>query len=76
MIGTRDETMKETPAKLLLRKTEAATLLSISPRTLWGITVPRGPIPCVRIGNRSLYPYEALRRYVAENSGLPLVPAH
>ena len=68
--------MNETPAKLLLGKTEAAALLSISPRTLWGITVPRGPVPCVRIGHRCLYPYEALRRYVAENSGLPLAPAH
>ncbi len=36
---------------LALRPREAAKALGISPRTLWGLTSPRGPIPCLRIGH-------------------------
>lgn len=36
---------------LALRPREAAKALGISPRTLWGLTAPRGPIPCVRVGH-------------------------
>jgi len=35
---------------LALRPREAARMLSISERTLWSMTAPRGPIPCARIG--------------------------
>ena len=55
--------------KLLLSNRQAADVLSVSPRTLWGLTSPRGPIPCIKIGNRVLYPYEALREWVAKNIG-------
>ena len=36
---------------LALRPREAAKALGISARTLWGLTAPRGPIPCLRIGH-------------------------
>lgn len=37
--------------KLSLRPREAAMAIGISERTLWSLSAPRGPIPCVRIGN-------------------------
>ena len=39
----------------LLPTRDAAHVLAVSQRTLWGLTAPRGPIPCVRIGRRVLY---------------------
>lgn len=39
-----------TPTPLSVRPREAAKLLGIGERTLWGLTAPRGPIPCTRIG--------------------------
>lgn len=45
-------TTTPTPAPLALRPAEAAKALGISPRLLWGLTAPRGPIPCTRIGGR------------------------
>ena len=53
-------------AKLLVSARDAAETLSISERTLWGLTAPRGPIPCVRLGGRVLYSPEALRKWIAE----------
>jgi len=38
---------------LLLTPRQAAAALSISPRSLWAITTPRGDLPCARI-NRSV----------------------
>ena len=38
---------------LALRPREAAKTLGISPRLLWGLTAPRGPIPCTRAGTGS-----------------------
>lgn len=40
-------------APLALRPREAAKALSISTRLLWSLTVPRGPISCVRAGTGS-----------------------
>jgi hypothetical protein len=40
---------------LLLTKQEAARSLKISDRTLQTYTVPRGSIPCLKIGSRVLY---------------------
>ena len=57
------------PKQLLLSNREAAKVLSISARTLWGLTSPRGSIPCIRIGNRVLYPYDVLREWVAKSIG-------
>lgn len=49
---------------LALRPQDAAKALGISPRTLWALTVPRGPIPCVRLGNSVRYCPDALRRFL------------
>jgi predicted DNA-binding transcriptional regulator AlpA len=57
----------ETP-RLTLRPRQAAAALGISERTLWSLTAPRGPIPCVRIGagkrKTVLYPADALRDWL------------
>ena len=53
---------------LALRPRDAATALGISPRTLWGLTAPRGPIPCLRIGHGKrqtvLYPVAELQTWL------------
>lgn len=53
---------------LALRPREAAKALGISERTLWGLTTPRGPIPCVRIGQGKrqtvLYPVVELQAWL------------
>lgn len=53
---------------LALRPREAAKALSISTRTLWELTAPRGPIPCVRIGQGKrqsvLYPVAELEAWL------------
>lgn len=58
--------------RLALRPIEAAKALGISPRTLWGLTAPRGPIPCVKIGDgkRSavLYRLADLESWLASES--------
>ena len=36
--------------RLLLTSREAAAMLSVSERTLWGVTHPRGDLPAVMIG--------------------------
>ncbi len=43
------DTTPELP-RLALRPREAAKTLSISERTLWSITSPRGSLPCIHIG--------------------------
>ena len=52
--------------KLLLNACDAAKALSISTRTLWTLTQPRGPIPAVRLGCRVLYDPITLGRWIAE----------
>jgi len=52
------------PAKLLLGGREAAELLSVCQRTLWSMTAPRGPIPCVQIGRSVRYPVGELREWI------------
>ena len=58
---------------LALRPAQAAKALSISPRTLWSLTTPRGPIPCLRIGHGKrqtvLYPTAMLEQWMAEQAG-------
>ena len=49
---------------MLLRPPEAAERLSICERKLWGLTAPRGPIPCVRIGRSVRYAPGDLAEYV------------
>jgi hypothetical protein len=55
-----------TPAPLAIRAMEAARLLSISERTLFALSQPRGPIPCIRLNRSVRYSVDALRRYVEE----------
>jgi hypothetical protein len=55
--------------RMTVTRREAAEMLSVSERTLWGATSPRGPIPCVRIGRRCIrYPVKGLKDYLAQNS--------
>ncbi len=52
---------------LLLTAREAAQALRISEKTLWSLTQPRGPIPVVRVGQRSVrYSVAALEQWIAE----------
>ena len=59
---------------LALRPRDAAKSLGISARTLWGLTSPRGPIPCLRIGHGKrqtvLYPVAMLDEWMAEQAKL------
>jgi predicted DNA-binding transcriptional regulator AlpA len=68
-----------TPArKLLLSAREAAASLSISERTLWAVTVPRGTLPVVRIpGGRGVrYSVESLQNWIAgQESAIDAQPA-
>lgn len=57
---------------LALRPREAAKALGISARTLWSLTAPRGPIPCLRIGRGKrqtvLYPVVELRSWLSREA--------
>lgn len=57
------------PAPLAVRSREAARLISLSERSLWSLTSPRGPIRAVRAGRSVLYPVDELRRYLSESQG-------
>jgi len=58
------------PEPLAVDAREAARLLSISERSLWSLTSPRGPIPCVRMGARSVrYSVHAIRAWLASHQG-------
>lgn len=50
---------------LLLSAREAARQLSVSTRTLWALTQPRGTLPCVRVGSRVLYSRQTLVEWIA-----------
>jgi predicted DNA-binding transcriptional regulator AlpA len=57
-------------APLLLTRRAAAAVLSISERTLWSLTWPRGPIRPVRIGRSVRYSADALQTWVeAQGAG-------
>lgn len=55
------------PPKLLVDAFAAAKLLSISPRTLWSLSSPRGAIPVTRLpGTRAVrYSVSALEAFIA-----------
>ena len=55
--------------KLLLSVQEAAEALAVCPKTLWAHTVPRGTIPCLKIGTRVLYDPEDLRAWIESQKG-------
>jgi excisionase family DNA binding protein len=52
---------------LALRPREAAKALGVSERTLWGWTHV-GTVPHVRIGRTILYPVDALRDWLKQQS--------
>jgi len=53
------------PPTLLLTARDAAKALAISEKTLWTLTTPRGPIPAIRVGERSLrYSVVALAKWI------------
>jgi excisionase family DNA binding protein len=55
-----------TADKLLLTSQEAADALGVCTKTIYSITKPRGPLPCVRIGTSVRYSRRALEQYVSE----------
>ena len=55
--------------RLLIPAREAARLLSVSEKTLWSYSAPRGDIPVVRIGARTLYDPDDLRAWIARQKG-------
>lgn len=59
-------------APLALRPRDAAKALGISARTLWELTAPRGPIPCLRIGHGKrqtvLYPVAELQAWLSRQA--------
>ena len=63
------DTLTPIPDRLAVPPREAARLLSISERTLWGLTAPRGPIPAVRLGRSVRYDVGALRRWLDSHQG-------
>lgn len=65
--------MPKQPIRVLaLRTSDAAKALGISERTLWGLTAPRGPIPCLRIGHGKrqtvLYPVAELQTWLSRHA--------
>ncbi|MCK6486691.1 MAG: helix-turn-helix domain-containing protein [Phycisphaerae bacterium] len=62
----------QTVESLALRPREAAEALGISARTLWKLTAPRGPIPCLRIGRGKrrtvLYPVADLQAWLSRQA--------
>ncbi len=52
--------------KCLLTPRQAEERLSISERKLWGLTMPRGDLACVRIARSVRYAVEDLEAFVAK----------
>jgi predicted DNA-binding transcriptional regulator AlpA len=61
---------------LLLTARDAAKSLAISEKNLWSLTTPRGPIPAIRVGERSVrYSVAALQRWIDEQQSSDVAPA-
>jgi hypothetical protein len=60
-------TPDEPRQRLLVTARETAEMLSISERTLWELTAPRGPIPCVHLKRRVLYSVSSLESFIGES---------
>jgi excisionase family DNA binding protein len=61
------------PVSKLYKAREAAQILSISERCLWGLT-SQGKIPCVRIGRSVRYDPSDLRTWIeAQKSTSPIL---
>ena len=52
-----------------LSRRDAAAMLSVSERTLYERTAPRGPIKPVKMGRRVLYSVAELERYIVAGGG-------
>ena len=52
--------------KLLLSVREAAYQLGVSPRHLFSLTAPRGPIPAIRLGKRVMYRPQDLEAFLQQ----------
>ena len=57
---------------LALDTTQAARAISVSPRTLWSLTSPRGPIKAKKVGRLNLYPISELQRFLNEPSDVAI----
>lgn len=64
-----------TTTPLALSPREAAKSLGISERTLWASTVPRGPIPAVKLGGRVLYPVAGLQEWLTRSAAEQITSA-
>ena len=60
---------------LVLPARDAAKALGISERSLWAVTVPRGPLKAVRILGRVMYSRQSLAEYIAALEANPPPPA-
>ena len=60
----------ETITPLLLNSPAAARFLAIGQRTLWGLTSPRGPLPCVRIGRAVRFDVRDLTAFADEKKAV------
>lgn len=56
------------PEGLLLTSAETARRLSISERTLWTLTAPRGSLPCVRFGRSVRYCLADVLAFINQHS--------
>jgi len=50
--------------RLALRPREAATALGMSEKALWDRTFPRGDIPAVKVGTRTLYAPHQIQQWL------------
>lgn len=66
--------LARTIEKLLITTQEAAARLSISERTLFSITEPRGTLRCVRLPGRTLYRPDDITAWLDERQRNPLPP--
>lgn len=53
---------------LLLTPRDAAKALSVCERTLYGLTMPRGDIPVIRVGRIVRYSVEDLKAWINKSS--------
>ena len=54
------------PDKLLLSARDAAKTMGVCEKTLWNFSQPRGTIPSLKIGTRTLYDLSDLRAWIDE----------
>lgn len=54
--------------RLLLSREEAALAIGLSVGVLDDLTSPRGPIRCIRVGNRVLFSPAAIQQWIEEET--------